>query len=283
MGARSLNYQHAYHAGNFADVFKHAILTLLLQSLLQKDKPFCYFETHAGMGLYDLQQTTAQKTQEYVNGILPLLQITNPPDFIQPYLQIVKDYNKTAESLQYYPGSPLIARAFLRAEDRMILNELHPEIAQQLKLIFKQDKQVAIHHQNGYQALKALLPPLIKRGLVLIDPPYEEPHELQNLVAAMSIALQRWPMGIYALWYPLKNKLAIQTFLQQLKKKTQKELLIAEINLGEEEVKSALKSCGMVIINPPWQFELLLKNVTAWLWQTLSTNKQGNFQISTMH
>jgi 23S rRNA (adenine2030-N6)-methyltransferase len=167
-----MNYRHIYHAGNFADVFKHVLLVALIRSLLQKDKAFCFLDTHAGIGRYDLQSTQAQKCKEFVGGIAKIMQQEKPPALIADYLNCVKKTNANApDQLQFYPGSPDIVKQLMRPQDRMILTELHDEDYLTLRRAFPHDKQVGVHLQDGYQALKAFLPPPERRGLVLIDPP----------------------------------------------------------------------------------------------------------------
>lgn len=278
-----MNYRHIYHAGNFADVFKHSILVLLLEHLLRKDKPFCYVETHAGTALYDLSATAAQKTNEYLNGIGRLLSSLHldkvSPKELAPYFKVVHTCNANTEALQFYPGSPTIARALLRPEDRMILMELHPEDAAKLKQAFYFDKQVAVHHTDGYQGLKAFLPPPIKRGLVLIDPCFEQKEEFTNIINGLQIALRKWSTGIYAVWYPIKNLAAVQNFLHDLKMMNFP-MLLTEMTIKTMLANDEFVGCGMVIINPPWQFEQQLQKVVPWLWQRLAQGNQGGYKIA---
>lgn len=261
-----MNYRHIYHAGSFADVFKHIILICLLESLQKKDKAFCYLDTHAGIGTYDLQQVEAQKTQEYHLGIEKILQQTVIPYAeIQTYLDIVKSLN-TDQQLRYYPGSPYIARHLLRPQDRMIISELHPDDFFLLKQEFRHDPQVAIHHQDAYLAMKAFLPPPEKRGLVLIDPPYEKTNELEQIIKSIELALKRWAGGIYAIWYPIKDKVFHEQLQKKLRQLTDKEILFAELSIpAEDPLHISLSSTGVAIINPPWQLDQKLAAITQWL------------------
>lgn len=268
-----MNYEHCYHAGSFADVVKHATLVALLQALLRKEKPFCYLDTHAGAGRYNLQSPEAQKTREYESGIGRVWQQEHYPPEIADYLSAVKIVAPD------YPGSPRIARYFLRESDRMILSELHPETLSSLKREFRHDSQVAIHHLDGYQALKAFLPPKERRGLILIDPPYEESDEIEHLSAALAIALQRFATGIYAIWYPLKNNALVEQLHALLKTHANKPILITELSIYPEDIAISLYGTGMAIINPPWQLDATLRTLFSWLWQTLSPKQLGSHRI----
>lgn len=273
-----MNYRHSYHAGNFADVFKHLILISLVQSLLRKETPFCYLETHAGTGCYDLLSETTQKSKEYENGIKKLMTATNSSPLIQDYLSCVMKLNNETV-LRYYPGSPFFTRQFMRSQDRMILSELHPDDVQLLKKFFKNDKQIAIHHQDGYQSLKAFLPPKEKRGLVFIDPPYEKNNELLSLPVLLKQTLKRWETGIYALWYPIKSEQQNKLFHRELKKHIVQPFLTAEMCIFAADIPAQLNGCGMIIINPPWQIDQQLENLIPLLWKILSVNEQGYVRI----
>lgn len=288
-----MNYRHIYHAGNFGDVFKHCILVLLLEKLRQKDNPFCYVDTHAGLGIYDLQSDPAQKTLEYLGGISRILDYVygEVPSEITPYLALIKKMNKTAvtgaltgNNIRFYPGSPYLARSLLRPDDHMILMELHQEDVLSLKKLFTRDKQVAVHHYDGYQGLKAFLPPHERRGLVLIDPAFEQKNEFELVLSALEVAMARWQNGIYAIWYPIKDFTLVHKFLDALSK-MDIQYLISEMTIGKNTIgkKPVLKEfigCGMVIVNPPWQFDVILKKVLSWLWQILSPNQEGYIKVT---
>ncbi len=275
-----MNYRHVYHAGNFADVFKHIILVSLIQSLHRKETGFCYLETHAGIGVYDLQSDATQKCKEFKDGIKKVLGRPDQPALIQDYLNCVKKLNESDE-LRYYPGSPYFARQFLRSQDRMVLSELHPDDFLTLKKVFSNDSQTAIHHQDGYQSLKAFLPPKERRGLVLIDPPYEKAEELAALPGILAKAVDRFETGIYALWYPIKTERRLSYFYRDLKNKIKRPMLIAEMYVHPEDVQTELNGCGMIVVNPPWQFDRQLEIILPWLWKTLSVEGQGRFDIQT--
>lgn len=272
-----MNYRHIYHAGNFADVFKHICLTAILLHLKKKAAPFCFLDVQAGIGLYDLQSVEAQKTKEYGNGIQKIWAQKKMPELIQTYLTIIQQYNKNKrasrdlslqkDELHFYPGSPFIAKNLLRKQDRLILCELHTEDYVSLKNYFAHDKQVNVHHQDAYLALNAFLPPKEKRGLVLIDPSYEIENEFEKIIGHLLLALKKWPAGIYALWYPIKINQPINFFLNQFKPIKQPILrLETHIKSNTEE---GLIGCGMIVINPPWQMETALLPAIKWIEEIL--------------
>lgn len=275
-----MNYRHIYHAGNFADVIKHVIQIQLIAAMQEKEKPFCYIDTHAGKGYYDLESDFAAKTNEYKNGIERVIQHPNPPTMINRYLHFIHETNNELmkakfASLRYYPGSPLIARKMLRPHDRMVACELHPEEHQELRNLFLNDKQVAIHHADGYLGLKAFLPPVERRGLILIDPPYESPDEFNHLARTLHSALKRFETGVYAIWYPIKQDEQIQHFYKELKKYIDRPILSVELTIYPD-LPNHLNGSGMAIINPPWKLKEHIDQFLPWLWSALSVNKQGH-------
>lgn len=252
-----MNYRHLYHAGNFADVLKHTIMIVLLRALSKKEAPFCFLDTHAGIGLYPLQSIEAQKSREYESGIANLLSIqtNNIPDIIQHYISIISDFN--SDTVRYYPGSPLIAEKCLRDQDQLILCELHPEDVETLKDNMPHKKNIAIHHTDGYLGMKAFLPPTLKRGLVMIDPPFEVANEFELITQALQRALKHWQSGHFMIWYPIKNQKAVHAFYKNLRD-FEKPILIIEFALNHPPVEEKLSRCGIALINPPWQVEELL-------------------------
>jgi len=276
-----MNYRHGYHAGSYTDVVKHVVLTALITSLAKKETPFCYIDTHAGRGYYDLYSNSAQKTNEFKGGIEKIIQAANPPSLIKTYLHCVHEVNNKLtqsgySSLRYYPGSPMIARMLARAHERIIACELHPEEYQALKTTFANDKQVAVHHQDGFQGLKAFLPPHERRGLVLIDPPYEDPDEFTRIAHALPAALKRWETGMYAIWYPIKEKYQVERFYKTLTTTIQKPILAIELTIYPD-LPNHLNGCGMVVINPPWQLDATLNDTLPWAWNALTINNQGGY------
>lgn len=279
-----MNYRHSYHAGNFADVIKHIILITLIDALTRKDTPFCYIDTHAGSGYYDLFSESTAKSKEYEGGIEKIIQRDNPPLLIKQYLDCIHHINNQLThakfaSLRYYPGSPMIARHFIRAHDRIIACELQPQEYQLLKNTFSGDKQIAVHHMDGFLGLKAFLPPHERRGLVLIDPPYENPDEFTRIAHTLPIALKRWETGIYAIWYPIKEKRAVERFYKTLTSLIKKEILSIELTIYPD-IPQHLNGCGLVVINPPWQFHEKIKTLLPWIWKTLTINGQGQYSAS---
>lgn len=262
-----MNYRHAYHAGNFADVLKHAVLLALIEALKQKPAPFCVIDTHAGSGCYALDGTEAAKTGEYKDGIGRLLfpDLVNAsheplPPLLRRWLDAILALPGNEQGLKLYPGSPLQAAQAMRGIDSTQLCELHPEEAARLRELFRRDARVHVHARNGYEALKALLPPKEKRGLVLIDPPYEaQEAEYRLIERALKEALQRWPGGIYAVWYPIKRRSQVQPFLRWLAHCGAKRVLRAELLVHGDDSPLRLNGSGMAILNAPWQLDESLR------------------------
>ncbi len=274
-----LSYRHGFHAGNFADVFKHILLCRLVQSLLGKDKPFFYLDTHAGAGRYDLTSVMAKKNREFNGGISRLWEKADAPEAVRDYLAVVRAINPT-EELQAYPGSPLFVRHFLRPADRMTLCELHSKDAEYLKEEFARDRQVSVQMLDGYHGLKAYLPPIQRRGLVLIDPAFELKDERARLLEALTEAYKRWSGGIYAIWYPIQDRQTVDWFHRQLIRSGIRNILSAELKIYDEEMPLRMNGTGMIIVNPPWQLDGQLEAFGPWLWQALSQQGQGGFKLN---
>lgn len=273
-----MNYRHIFHAGNFADVVKHSVLALLLKSLQRKDTPFCYLDTHAGAGRYDLTSEAAQKTGEYRDGILRLWQAPPLPE-LADYLTAVRAINADG-TLRYYPGSPLIARFFLRPQDRMLLLELQPDESAQLKTVFMGDRQVTVVAQDGYAGLKAFLPPKEKRGLVLIDPPYESDREYDQVIKGLRIAHTRWDSGIFAMWYPIKSRPPVERFHRALLASGIHKILVIEFCPYPEDSSFRLNGCGVVVVNPSWKLDEMLQALLPKLLVVLEQHPAGRSSIS---
>jgi 23S rRNA (adenine2030-N6)-methyltransferase len=251
----------------------------VLESLFNKDKPLCYIDTHAGLGFYDLSKRESKKTKEYETGISKIIDNqTKKPAAIEQYLKIVRSMNQPQEIIQY-PGSPGVARALLRPQDKMILTELQPNDYQTLKHNFEGDKQVAVHHLDGYQGLKAFVPPMPRRGLVLIDPPFEQTSEFEMILKNVTMALSRWAQGIYLIWYPVKNRPQINYFQHQFERKIKFPYLITELNLYPDDSPNQLNGSGMMIINPPWQLDKKIPAILKWLSQELDQEQRGNTKL----
>lgn len=248
-----LGYRHAFHAGIFADVFKHALLVQIILALRKKDKPFCVFDSHAGAGFYDLESDSALKNREFAGGIGQLWGERGDGlgAEVCVYLDLVRARNPDG-ALRWYPGSPGLARALLRPGDGLILCERHPADYRILHDAFAGDRQVAVHHRDGYEALKALVPPPQRRGLVLMDPSYEMPGEFSRLINALAILQRRWPGAAVAIWYPIIDRESSQQFLDQLKGLGLSGILCAELGVLPYRGTVGLHGSGMVIVNAPW-------------------------------
>ena len=268
-----MNYRHVYHAGNFADVLKHAVLTLVIEHLKLKPAPFRVIDTHAGNGSYDLSSVEAQKTGEWLDGIGRLIDAPLPPDvacILAPYLAAVRRENAGhAGALQRYPGSPQIARSLMRADDRLVVNELHLEDNARLTTQFAGDPQTTVLAIDGWDAVKALLPPKERRGVTLIDPPFEEPDEFSRLVQALRDAHKRFATGTVILWYPIKDERAVAAFHAQLQGILAARLLSVVLMVRSPEHLGGLPGTGLVISNPPFTLEAKLEVLLPFLKNTL--------------
>lgn len=252
-----MNYRHAFHAGNFADVFKHAILARILVYLTRKDAPLRYIDTHAGCGLYDLAAEPAERTGEWRDGIGRFAGAQLPTDaatLLAPYLDIVGTCDATGRPA-LYPGSPFIAQHLLRHQDRLILCELHPDDAQILAGNLGRDGRAKIIHIDGYLALNAFVPPGERRGLVFVDPPFEAGDEFTRLEKGLIAAHAKWESGVYALWYPLKEPAAAENFSARLAASGIRRLLRLELKVATIHADAPLAGCGMIVVNPPFVLE----------------------------
>jgi 23S rRNA (adenine2030-N6)-methyltransferase len=272
-----LSYRHAFHAGLHADVFKHLVLTLLVRSLLNKDKPFFYLDTHAGAGRYNLNSEMALKNREHEGGIARLWNAANPPEAVGDYLAVVRVANP-GPGLRWYPGSPRIVRPLLRDKDRMTLCELHPGDSRLLGHEFAGDRQVRVEPMDGYQALKALLPPPERRGLVHIDPAYELKDERRRLLAALQEGYKRWATGMFAVWYPIQDRATADDFLRRFRRLGIPKALLAEFSVLPD-APFRLNGSGMIVVNPPWHLDEQLKGALPWLWERLAVGQQGRWRV----
>jgi 23S rRNA (adenine2030-N6)-methyltransferase len=273
-----LSYRHGFHAGNFADVFKHLALVMLVRALARKDKPFCYLDTHAGAGRYDLASVMAKKNREFEGGIERLRDAEDLPAAARLYMEAVRAFN-SGSSLRFYPGSPRLVRHFLRPRDRMILCELHGTETEALQKEFAGDRQAAVHPIDGYQGLKAFLPPLERRGLVLIDPAYELQNERARALEALISAWKRWPTGVFAWWRPLQDGPTEDWLHRQLKKCGIPSILATELRIRDETSSLSMNGVGMILVNPPWRLDEELEQVGPWLWKRLSLDEEGGFRM----
>ena len=255
-----MNYRHAFHAGNHADVLKHVVALALCDALVAKPSPCFALDTHAGRGLYKLDGEAAMKTGEAQDGVARLVAEAPRDPAIQRYLSAVRACRQQ-HGPHAYPGSPWLLAHALREQDRIAACELHPEEANVLKANFAGEERVAVHQRDGYAAVKALLPPKhgdvrFGRGLVLIDPPYEaQLDEFDTALAAMREGLARWPQGMLALWYPIKERRALQAFQRKASALDAKSVLLLELLVRPDDSPLRMNGSGMLLLNPPWQFD----------------------------
>lgn len=267
-----MNYRHAFHAGNFADVHKHLLLVALLERLHRKPTPIFYLDTHAGSGLYDLNGSEAQRGAEAANGIGRLLEREPQNAEIARYLLSVRAYLDAppGRSGRHYPGSPLIALDLLRSTDRAVFVEREPREYEKLREHVGKRKLTSILCDDGYKSLKAHLPPKENRGLVLLDPPYENDTEFADLTRGLQFAAERWPTGMFAAWYPIKAGQADAHFLAKVKESGLKKVLVCEICVRPRDALLGLNGSGMVIVNAPWKFDEALQPALEQLFASLS-------------
>lgn len=271
-----MNYRHAFHAGNFADVFKHVMLTRILLYLMRKDTAFRVIDTHAGDGMYDLSAAAAEKTAEWRSGIGRLIAghaSSEVKALLDPYLAIVSPL--LAGEPPLYPGSPALACRLLRRQDRMIFCDVHPDVVAALRAQpeFGHDRRVKIVEIDGFTALKAFVPPIERRGLVLIDPPFEQRTEFTGLLTALAAAARKWPTGVYMAWFPIKDRSVVNGFLGGLvAPMTQagiKRVLRLELRVDTPRLDGALAANGLVILNPPYPLSVEAHAVLPYLAQTM--------------
>ncbi|ASK56594.1 23S rRNA (adenine(2030)-N(6))-methyltransferase RlmJ [Vibrio tarriae] len=272
-----LSYRHSFHAGNHADVLKHIVQSLILNSLQQKEKPFVYHDTHSGVGRYDLTHEWSEKTGEYKQGIARVWQQDNIPAELDSYLDAIRQLNQ-GETLRYYPGSPRVARAHLREQDRMVLTELHPSDYPLLEQEFHRDRQVSIYKEDGFARLKASLPPQERRGLVLIDPPYELAKEYRDVVQAIAQSYKRWATGIYAIWYPVVNRCDIDDMVEGLQGLEIRKILQIELGVAPDTNERGMTASGMIVVNPPWTLESQMQTILPFLKQAIAP-ATGHYKV----
>lgn len=274
-----LSYRHSFHAGNHADVLKHIVLMLILENLKLKDKGFYYLDTHAGVGRYQLSSDEAEKTGEYKEGIGRLWERTDLPEEISHYVDLIKHLNFGAKALRYYAGSPLIAAQLLRPQDRALLTELHPRDFPLLRNNFKEFKNVSVKCDNGFQQLKATLPPKERRGLVLIDPPYELKEDYDLVVKAAEEGYKRFATGTYAIWYPVVLRQQTKRIFKGLQASGIRKILKIELAVRPDSDQRGMTASGMAVINPPWTLENQMKAMLPYLVKTLVPEGTGSWTV----
>ncbi len=273
-----LSYQHAYHAGNFADVLKHLVLVKVLKYLKTKDKPLCYIDTHAGSGSYKLNSTEAQKNQEFLGGIGGLWQRQDFPATIADYVEIIQQSNQPG-LLNRYPGSPAIASHLLDANDRLFLYELHPNEYKQLNIHLKKGKHIKAFNSDGLADSLGLLPPKEHRGVILVDPSYEVKTEYLAVIEALKAMHKRFATGCYALWYPVVDRKRNRALERKLSASGIKNIQLFELGLQPDNTTFGMTACGVIVINPPWTLLADMQQALPWLAKTLSANQQGHCRI----
>ena len=281
-----MNYRHAFHAGSFADVVKHIVLTRILLYLQEKPAAFRIIDTHAGSGLYDLEGDEARRGGEWLTGIarIPQARFSEAAlPLMKPYLDIVRAYNPT-NVLRAYPGSPLIARAMLRPQDRLTACELEPSARKQLIDQLRRDAQARVVDLDGWTALPAFVPPNERRGLVVIDPPFEAKDEFERLAGGFAAAFKKWPTGSYLLWYPAKSQRATDELARAVAQvaasvKPAGKWLRLEFSVALQGADGALTSSGLLIVNPPWTLQGELKIILPELEKPLGQGGAGRFRL----
>ena len=276
-----MNYRHAFHAGNFADVLKHLVLSRCIEHLKRKDKAFRVLDTHAGIGLYDLSSEEAQRTGEWRDGIGRVIDASLPASvagLAAPWLDVVRSVN-SGDAIGKYPGSPLVTRLLMRPQDRLTAIELHPKDAETLKKRFAGDWQVRVIELDGWLALGAQLPPKEKRGLVLVDPPFEEAGEFDRMLDGLSKAIKRWRGGTFALWYPIKDRIAVANFRGRLFSAGLGEGLDISLFIRKPGPAPRLDGCGMAMINPPFTLADEMKTALPSIGALLAEDGKARFQI----
>jgi 23S rRNA (adenine2030-N6)-methyltransferase len=283
-----MNYRHAFHAGGFADVIKHIVLVRMLLYLQEKPAAFRVIDTHAGAGLYDLTSDEARRGGEWQTGIARLMQARfseNVLPLVMPYLDIVRAFNAQA-ALDAYPGSPLIARALLRPQDRLTACEVEPQARKRLIDALRRDSQARVVDLDGWTALPAFVPPNERRGLVLIDPPFEQKDEFERMGEGFAQAFAKWPTGSYLLWYPVKSRRAADSLARQVAAASvagaqPAKCLRLEFSVAPQQPGGPLASSGLLIVHPPWTLAAELKLILPELEKPLGQGGAGRFRLET--
>jgi 23S rRNA (adenine2030-N6)-methyltransferase len=270
-----LSYRHAFHAGNFADVLKHSVLSLVLEYMTRKEKGFCYIDSHSGAGMYQLADEYAQKTGEYKDGIAKIINDENAPEALEPYLSLINSLNLTPSDgdLEIYPGSPGVAKAFVRRQDSSHLFELHPSDIQHLEDFCQRWCKVFVKQSDGYQGVLGLLPPPSRRGVVLMDPPYELKDDYQKAVKTIIKAYTKFSTGTYILWYPVVKRELINQMSDTFTESSVKNLLQVELCLESDTDEYGMTGTGLFIVNPPWQLSKQLEDILPYLKTKLGNDK----------
>ncbi len=272
-----MNYRHAFHAGNFADVHKHVVLLAVLERLMRKPKPLLYLDTHAGRGWYDLHSIEATRSEEWRDGVHRLRDHAAATDEVRRYMAAVASALK--DSGARYPGSPILAVQHMREGDRAVFIEKQLEEAYALQGAVRSRRGVSVVHGDGYAALKTYLPPREGRGLIMIDPPYESEREFSDAVKALTFGLQRWPTGVFALWYPIKASAEAAKLHSRLRDSGLRKLLTLELSVRPADSPLGLNGSGLIVANPPWQLDEEMRAVHDELHKVFSNDGKGRTRI----
>jgi 23S rRNA (adenine2030-N6)-methyltransferase len=267
-----LSYRHAFHAGNFADVLKHSVLTLVLEYMVRKEKGFTYIDSHSGAGMYSLKDEYAQKTAEYKGGIAKIIAALtdeNFPEALTPYVELIQRLNTENSELEIYPGSPGVAKQLMRRQDSTHIFELHPTDIQHLTEFCTRWKKSHVKQSDGYQGVLGLVPPPSRRGIVLIDPPYELKEDYAKAVKTIVKAYKKFNSGTYILWYPVVTRERIHAMEKDFTRSEVKNLLQVEFCLQADSDEYGMTGTGLFIVNPPWQLKKQLEEILPFMKATL--------------
>ena len=282
-----MNYRHHFHAGNFADVCKHALLVQLVRGLQRKEKGFLFLDTHAGRGRYDLSVAgrgdSLERKPEHPDGIGRLWGQDGLPEVLAEYVSLVREFDRQAgnssEEPHFYPGSPRLVQAIVRSQDRLALCEKHPDEFAMLRDEFTFVNRSSVHQIDGYTALRAMLPPLEKRALVLIDPPFEEQDEFAQIVDGLRDGLRRLPGGTFAVWYPLTERARVDAFLDELTTLDLPPTFTAEVTIAGDSAPMKMKGSGLAVLNPPWQIDRVVAPLLPLLAELLAQAPGGSGRL----
>ncbi len=274
-----LSYRHAFHAGNYADVLKHLVLTRIVKHLTKKPGPVCYIDTHAGAGGYSLLSSEAKKTGEFNQGVGVLWDQRKLPESLLEYRQLVERFND-GKALRNYPGSPWFARQLLRNTDRLELCELHPKDHPRLTQLFAGERRVKCHFEDGFKRSLALVPPVERRGLVLIDPSYELKEDYAKVVSHIKELHKRFATGTYALWYPLVDQQRVRTLEKAFIKSGIRNIELYEVSVTADHSQPGMTGSGMIVVNPPWTLKQDLREALEWFGPQISDNAQALYRIT---
>jgi len=279
-----LSYRHGFHAGNYADVLKHITEILLLKSMLRKDKPFCYIDTHAGAGAYSLKSDWSNKTGEYLNGIAKVFHNEKLHKLVPEYFELLKKINDGKDELVNYPGSPYIACAMMRPQDEQICLELHPNEYENLKYNMYHFKNCHVHHRDALEGINAVLPPPIRRGIVFIDPSFEEDADYRNTIKMIKNIHKKFNQAVIALWYPVLGKGADRSYelTRELTKLQIPGTIKTELQICGQDTLLGMHATGMIVMNYPFEFDRNIAEILTILTTKLALDPSASYKIETL-